>query len=51
MGKPEDTNDGNQKIPMRKPENTNGGSQKIPMGKPEDTNFLCKLHFSSTTCY
>jgi hypothetical protein len=36
--KPEDTNGGNQKIPMRKPEDTNGGNQKIPMGKPEDTN-------------
>jgi hypothetical protein len=23
---------------MRKPEDTNGGNQKIPMGKPEDTN-------------
>jgi hypothetical protein len=23
---------------MGKPEDTNGGNQKIPMGKPEDTN-------------
>ena len=46
MRKPEDTNDGNQKLPMVetrryqwwKPEDTNGGNQKIPMRKPEDTN-------------
>ena len=38
MRKPEDTSDGNQKIPMVETRRYQWGNQKIPMGKPQDTN-------------